>query len=117
MYMLAPGKQQDPTYSLGYILEVDCKEIGRMGTVDVPLQPDGQAALKASFILTDVPAAMQTAGVTTGDGIVHNIKLYLTAYPIATTTGVFVYDASEVPSGMRFNIPGSLEDKFTIPLG
>jgi hypothetical protein len=116
MYMLAPGKQQDPTYSFGFIAEVDGKEIGRSANVDAPLESGGDAALKSSFVLTEIAAAMQQAGVVTGDGVVHTIRIYLTAYPIATTTGVFVYDTTEVPSGMTFNIPGSLEDRFTIPL-
>ena len=116
MYMLAPGKQQDPTYAFGYIVEVDGKEIGRGPNVDVPLESGGDAARKASFVLTEVPAAMEQAGVVTGDGVQHTIRIYLTAYPIATTTGVFVYDTTEVPSGLTFNIPGTLEDRFTIPL-
>jgi hypothetical protein len=116
MYMLAPGKQQDTTYSFGFIVEVDGKEIGRTSNVDVPLESGGDAARKASFVITEVPGAMEQAGVVTGDGVQHAIKIYLTAYPIATTTGVFVYDTTEVPSGMTFNIPGTLEDRFPVPI-
>ena len=116
MYMLAPGKQQDPSYSLGVVMEVDGKVVGTVSSADAPLRPEGSAALRTDFVLTEIPMAMQTAGITTGDGVAHAIKLYITAYPIATTTGVFVYDTSEVPSGMTFNVPGSLDDRFTVPL-
>jgi hypothetical protein len=116
LFLFAPAKQMGSTFSTSGDLVVDGVEVGRFDQVEVPLTAGGQAARKIDFVLTGVSQAMADLGVATGPDVEHKVELFVSPYPLATTTAAFVYDTTEVPSGMTFNVPGDLAGRTAIAL-
>lgn len=62
----------------------------------------GQAARLGKFRYAGLHAAMQEAGIPVGPDVKHTVTLRALVFFVGTET-VFLYDSSEVPSGMVFN--------------
>ena len=104
MYLFAPGRQNDSSYYGGIDVVVDGKELLRVDEELLPLTSGGNAVRKIDFAVTDLHRAMTRAGLDTGPDAEHDVQLFLTSYPLVTTTAVFVYGTTEAPSTMTFNV-------------
>jgi hypothetical protein len=104
MYLFAPGRQNDATYYGGIDVVVDGTELLRVDEELLPLSSGGNAVRKIDFAVVDLHRAMTRAGLATGPEVEHEVELFLTAYPLATATAMFVYGTTEVPSSMTFNV-------------
>lgn len=117
MYLFAPGRQNDETFPMGVSITIDGEQVVWVPSVDLPLEPGGDAVLRTEVLFTGLDAAMEDFGVTSDETTEHEIELVLTPYAIATTTAILVYDTTEVPSGMVFNLPpDEREGRFTYAL-
>ena len=108
LYLFAPATAAaDPAgaYVGSVDLTVDGQQIMTPTQVNLVLEPAGDAVLKTKFALTDIQAAMEAAGVPTGAGAVHDITFFFGAYGLVSASSVVVYDTTEVPSNMTFNVP------------
>lgn len=114
MYLFAPGRQNEPTYYGGIDVVVDGVTLLTIDINGLPLSSGGNAVLKTGFAVTNLHKAMIREQVETGPDVEHEVELFLTAYPLATATAVFVYGTTEVPSSMTFNVE-DLGDRFVLP--
>jgi hypothetical protein len=101
LYLFAPGAQQEPTFLASGDLLIDGVRVATFDSMDLPLSSGGDAVLKTGVAFTDIATAMARRGIDP-DGE-HELQVSFTGFAIASTTAVFVYDTSEVPSGMVFN--------------
>lgn len=113
LFLFAP-KQAGETYYGGIDLVVDGKTLLSQDVDGLPLASGGSAVLKTGFVLAGLDGLMQEQGLANGEGSTHEVQLFVTAYTLATGTGAFVYDTTEVPAGMVFNTTKSLEGRFVI---
>jgi hypothetical protein len=113
MFLFAPGRQQEESYYAGIDVVVDGKKVFTTNEEFLPLSAGGAAAKKLDFAVSGLPKALARAGVASGPGVKHDVELFLTAYPLATTTGAFVYGTTEAPSSMTFNLQ-SLGDRVVL---
>ncbi len=107
LYLFAPGRQNETTFSASADLLVDGTRIMSFDQADLPLAPAGDAVLSTGFAVTNVEAALLRKGID--PEAQHEITVAVTGYAIATTSAVLVYDTTEVPAGMVFNA-ASLRD-------
>lgn len=113
LYFVAPGRQASeellPGYPLVTRLKVDGqvyfqKSITQGSTVRV--DQDENSAPRASFAYTDVYASMLAHGADTASDAEHTVELYVA--PVRSgEEALFLFDATEVPSGIIFNIERS----------
>lgn len=113
MYLFAPGRQQDDSYYGGIDVVVDGERVLRVDEEFLPLTSGGSAVKKIDFAVSGLPRALARAGVASGPDVEHEVELFLTSYPLATTTAVFVYGTTEAPSSMTFNLE-SLGDRVVL---
>lgn len=113
LFLFAP-KQAGETYYGGIDLVVDGKTLLRQDVDGLPLVSGGNAVLKTSFVLAGLSALMEEQGLDLGETAKHDVKLFVTSYTLATGTGAFVYDTTEVPAGIVFNTTKSLADRFVL---
>lgn len=108
LYMFAPATQaaSPPGAYIGSLeLDVDGQQVVVPSQVNLQLDPAGNAVLKTTVALTDLQAGMAFAGVETGPDVEHDVRFYFSAYGLASATAVIVYDTTEVPAGITFNVP------------
>ncbi len=107
VFLFAPATAAASTpgaYSGSTELTIDGKPILAATPIALSLQPGGNAVMKATFAITDIHGAMTAAGLATGPEAVHDVTFSFGALGLASATGVIVYDTSEVPSGISFNV-------------
>ena len=109
VYIIAPATAAANTpgaYSGSTELTIDGKQIVLPTPIDLTLQPvpGNNAAQKATFAITDIAPAMADAGLASDPAAVHDVVFGFGAYGLASATGVVVYDTTEVPSGLTFNV-------------
>ena len=63
------------------------------------------------------PQTDAATGVDSGPDVVHDIRLFFSAYGLVSATGVVVYDTTEVPGGITFNAAPLPEGLVTVPAG
>ena len=66
--------------------------------------PGGQQVQKLSFAFTNVYSALETLGLPNEPATNHAIRVAVNGRYIINDPVVFVYDTSEVPSGVIFNL-------------
>ncbi len=98
-------------------LTIDGKPILSPTSVDLALQPAGNAVMKATFAITDISGAMAGAGLASGPDAVHDVTFGFGAFGLVSATGVIVYDTTEVPSGLSFNVGAVPETMTAISTG
>jgi hypothetical protein len=102
--------QSVPTYAINSRLIVDGQSIFETGGAEVKRSAGGQAVKRIDFAAVDLYTALEQAGLT-GAGKEHQIRFQVMGTGLATEAAVFVYDTTEVPSNMVFNIePEKLAD-------
>lgn len=112
LYLFSPADSatSDTQYHFRTQLVVDGNQLynSDFGNGDlVKISSGGQAVLRIDYAFVDVFGAMQETGLA-GDDKAHNIRLSVTPY-FPGDEAMYVYDTSEVPSGMIFNLePESL---------
>lgn len=105
MYMFNPPEdaQSLPTYAVNTRVAVDGQAILESGGNEVKRSPGGQAVTRIDFAITGLYAALKDLGLN-GAGREHQVRFQVQGTGLATEAALFVYDTSEVPSGMIFNI-------------
>jgi hypothetical protein len=89
---------------------VDGQNIAETGGSQVKKSSGGNAVKRIDFAFVDLYTALEQAGLT-GPGKEHQIRFQVMGTGLATEAALFVYDTTEVPSGMIFNIePEKLAD-------
>lgn len=109
VFIIAPATAAANTpgaYSGSTELTIDGKKILLPTSVDLSLEPvpGNNAAMKATFAITDIAPAMADAGLASGPDAVHDVVFGFGAFGLVSATGVVVYDTTEVPSGLTFNV-------------
>ncbi len=120
MYLFAPltAAANTPGAYVGSVdMTIDGQKVLPAQSVDFQLVPGGQAVMKTKFAITDVQAAMEAAGVSTGPDAVHNMRLFFGAFGLVSATSVIVYDTTEVPGGITFNAPTLPEEMTKVSAG
>ncbi|HEV3475450.1 MAG TPA: hypothetical protein VG602_08795 [Actinomycetota bacterium] len=113
MYLFNPVEdaQSLPTFAVNARLLVDGQNIFETGGAEVKRTPGGAAVRRIDFAAVDLYTALEQAGVPLGPDKEHQIRFQVMGTGLATEAALFVYDATEAPSGMIFNIePEKLAD-------
>jgi hypothetical protein len=118
MYAFEPTNRTGTSASLaesphvfGGSLTIDGKTIALPGPIEAQTiaNPGGDASYRIRFAITDIRNRTDRLGLDpTG---LHEIGLELTAWFVNTNNTVYVWDTTEVPSGMTFN--GEVDDTYT----
>lgn len=106
LYLFAPGRQIDPTQAVHLTLNIDGEMVYQTGgeADRTPLQPAGDAVLKTDFAFTNIYNAMERAGLDTSPEAVHDVELIVSQWFSVNDNAVYVYDTTEVPAGIQFNL-------------
>ena len=104
--------QSIPTIAMNIRLVVDGQSIFETGG-EIPRQSGGTAVKKVDFALTGLYQPMLDAGLT-GHDRAHKVRFQISGTGLASEAAVFVYDTTEVPSGMVFNIEPEQLSKYTV---
>lgn len=106
LYLFSPVYQATGTeFPLLVIVEIDGKTITFIDDeeVDVAIGPGGDAAGLIRFAITDVYELMERRKLDLDPDAEHTMEISVTARYFGDGNSVFVYDTTEVPSGMTFN--------------
>jgi hypothetical protein len=104
------GSLAESQHSFGGALTIDGTRIELLGPIEsktVP-NPGGSATYRIRYAITDIRERMERKGLTL-DGL-HEIGLEMTAWYVNTDNAVYVWDTTEVPSGMTFN--GTVDETY-----
>lgn len=116
LYLFPPAgmAQGETTFRVDAQLTIDGEAIGNIGDLTVPMETAGDAVQRIRFAWTDLADAIELWGLQL-DGE-HDIRVSVHGTGLATNGAFFVYDTTEVPAGMVFNIdPADLGDIPTVP--
>lgn len=117
LFLFPPaGMAQSQTdYRVDARITVDGFSVATIGDLTVPMVTDGNAVQRIQFGVTNLLESQRLWGVTDLAGS-HEIQVVLHGTGIASNAAVFVYDTTEVPTGMIFNFdPAAYPDLTTIP--
>lgn len=103
LFLVVPGKTADATLPTNIQLLVDGESVFEADDKSVVLSAGGQVAKKIDFALTNIYALLKDLNLA-GPGRDHALRLSVVGTGLATGGGLWVYDTSEVPSGMVFNV-------------
>ncbi len=118
MYLFAPAStlgqymNEDPTGTLGtenfpwsvdLNLIVDGEPLISIGGQQLELEDGGNAVKRTRIAIVDILDAFEEAGLV-GKSDAHSIQLEITGTGLASNAAIWVYDTTEAPSGMVFNI-------------
>jgi hypothetical protein len=106
LYLFSPVYQRTGTeFPLLVSVKIDGKIIAFHDSeeIDTPIQPGGDAAALIRFALTDLYEVMERRGLDLSHDAEHTMEISATARYFGDGNSVFVYDTTEVPSGMTFN--------------
>ena len=102
MFLSAPWTLDNAEYPVRTRLEIDGVEIyADAEGSDVPAPAVGTTTRKIRFAFRDIHDLLELEGVAGADKT-HTVKLSVLPFYFVTDA-VFLYDASDVPSGMVFN--------------
>ena len=106
LYLFTPARQAEATQAVWLRLSIDGTTLYETGaTADrTPLSPGGDAVLKTNFAFVDIYNAMEALGLQTGENAAHTVELVISQWFTVNDNGVYVYDTTEVPSGLKFNL-------------
>jgi hypothetical protein len=115
IYMFNPPEdaQDLPTFAINTRLVVDGEEIVATGGAEVKRTPDGQAARRIDFAFTNIYSTLEALGLSGADRE-HQVRFQVQGTGLATEAALFVYDTSEVPSGLIFNIEPENLGSYTV---
>ncbi|MGH2693145.1 MAG: hypothetical protein ACRDHM_11720 [Actinomycetota bacterium] len=106
VYLFVPGRQgAGGTHAMHLQLEVDGQLLYESSAAErVNTGPDGDVVYRVDFAFVDAFSALEQNGIAVGPGVQHQIRVGLRPWFTVNDTGVYVYDAAEVPSGLVFNL-------------
>lgn len=121
LYAFVPGRSADGAdHSTHIILYVDDMQLPLVDLGDQPVNTTagGHAVLKLDFAFTGIHDLLEGYGMDPGDAETeHQIRLQVASWYHARDESIYVYDTTEVPSGIVFNErPSELGDHTVIPL-
>jgi hypothetical protein len=110
LYLFSPVRQADATQAVWMRLTIDNTTIYQTGAAAdrTPLSPGGDVVLKTQFAFVDLYKAMEAAGLATGDAASHTIELVISQWFSVNDNALYVYDTTEVPAGLVFNLDAGL---------
>ena len=120
LFMFAPATAaaEPPGAYVGSLeMDVDGEQVVIPTQVNLQLEPAGDAVLKTTFAISDLQDALDYAGVESGPDVEHTIRFFFSAYGLVSATSVIVYDTTEVPAGITFNVPEFAEGLTVISAG
>jgi hypothetical protein len=91
------------TSELNILLEVDTWTLYN-ASMEVRAEPGGDQVQKFKFALTNVYAALEGFQAAGGPDTTHTIRLAVNGRYVVNDPTLFVYDTSETPSGIIFNL-------------
>lgn len=116
LYLFPPAgmAQSETTFRVDAQLTVDGQAVASIGDLTVPMETAGNAVQRIRFAWTGLAGIIKLWGLELeGD---HDVRISVHGTGIATNGAVFVYDTTEVPAGLVFNIdPADLEGIPTVP--
>jgi hypothetical protein len=105
MYLSSPYTLDSPTYPVRTRLEIDGVEVFADGeATHVPAVAVGTTATRIRFAYRDIYGLLEAEGIASGANVTHAVRLSVLPFYFVSEA-VFLYDASDVPSGMIFNAP------------
>lgn len=115
LFLFSPARQADATQAVWLRLNIDGTTVYQTGAAAdrTPLSPGGDAVLKTDFAFVNVHKAMEDQGLETGETASHAIELVISQWFTVNDNAIYVYDTTEVPSGMKFNLEQSALGAFT----
>lgn len=121
LYAFVPGRNVDGAdHEMHIILYVDDMQLpfADLGDQPVHTTSGGNAVLKLDFAFTGIHGLLEDFGMDPGDADTeHQIRLQVASWHHAWDEAIYVYDTTEVPSGIVFNErPSELGDHTVIPL-
>lgn len=110
LYLFNPGRQTSPNQGAWIRLSIDGFVVYQSSAVDrTPLATAGNALQKTEFALTDIYDRMRALRIETGSETTHAVELQISGWFSANDNSVYVYDTTEAPAGLVFNLePTSL---------
>jgi hypothetical protein len=105
------GSLQERAHTFGGALTIDGKEYLLSGPIEgvTTPNPGGQATYRIRYAITGLRRVMERDGLDLAGS--HDIGLTMTAWFVNTDNAVYVWDTTEVPSGMTFN--GVVDPSYT----
>jgi hypothetical protein len=115
MYMFNPPEdaQALPTFAVNSRLIVDGEEIAVAGGAEVKRSPGGDAVFRIDFAFVNIYSTLEAFGLN-GHDREHQIRFQVQGTGLGTEAALFVYDTSEVPSGMIFNLEPEHLGSYTV---
>ncbi|MGH2691038.1 MAG: hypothetical protein ACRDHM_00855 [Actinomycetota bacterium] len=115
VFMFNPPEdaQSLPTYAVNTRLVVDGEAVVETGGAEVKRSAGGQAAKRIDFAFVNVYQTLKDLGLNGADRQ-HQVRFQVQGTGLATEAALFVYDTSEVPSGLVFNIEPENLASYTI---
>lgn len=117
LFLFSPARSADATQAVSMRLTIDGAVIYQ--TADAadrtPLTPGGDAVLQTNLAFVDLHKAMEQAELELGEAVVHNVELVIGNWFTVNDNALYVYDTTEVPAGLIFNLDSGLGSyaKFT----
>lgn len=116
LYLFPPAgmAQSETTFRVDAQLTVDGQAVANIADLTVPMETAGDAVQRIRFAWTKLAGIIELWGLELdGD---HDVRISVHGTGIATNGALFVYDTTEVPAGLVFNIdPADLEGITTVP--
>lgn len=116
LYLFPPAgmAQEETTFRVDAQLTVDGTAIAAIGDLTVPMETAGEAVQRIRFVWTELAEAIEIWGLELEGE--HEVRVSVHGTGLATNGALFVYDTTEVPAGMIFNVdPADLEGVPTVP--
>jgi hypothetical protein len=115
VFMFNPPEdaQELPTFAVNTRLVIDGEPVAETGGAEVKRSPGGQAARRIDFAFTNIYQTMEALGLD-GAERQHQVRFQVQGTGLATEAALFVYDTSEVPSGLIFNIEPENLGSYTV---
>ena len=115
VYMFNPPEdaQDIPTFAINTRLVVDGEEIVATGGAEVKRTVGGDAARRIDFAFTNIYSTLEALGLN-GHDREHQVRFQVQGTGLGTEAALFVYDTSEVPSGLIFNIEPENLGNYTV---
>lgn len=105
LYLFSPVRQASVDQAVWMQLTIDDEVVYQSSAADrTPLTSGGNAVLKTHFAFVNIYDAMQSLGLDTSPEKAHSIELKITGWFSVNDNAVYVYDTTEVPSGLVFNL-------------
>ncbi|MGH2711948.1 MAG: hypothetical protein ACRDH9_12180 [Actinomycetota bacterium] len=110
LFLFSPVRSADATQAVSMRLNIDNTTIYQTGDAAdrTPLTPGGDAVLQTNFAFVDLYKAMDEAGLALGDTVVHTVELVIGNWFTVNDNALYVYDTTEVPAGLVFNLDAGL---------